>query len=207
LLAAHKSQNHPQLYGEIVRLCRRGDMITHFSNIIGFPEDTEAGIRGHLEALTDIAPDVASFYILTPIPGTQQYDEFLAAGLITERNLDRFDGTNPTWRHDVLEPKQLQDMLFRCYKRFYDLSHLIRYCFGGRKTAIASGIASHIFHRFAAFRRMHPMSGGIGRVFRDGIEDYRALRQRRFGFDLLPLPTSLQLSAEDAALNSRARVS
>jgi hypothetical protein len=51
------------------------------------------------------------------------------------------------------------------------------------------------------------MSGGIGRVFLDQYEDYRSLRSRRFGFDCVPLPTSLQLSAEDAALNSRARVS
>ena len=207
LLAAHKAQNHPQLYGEIVRLCRSRGIITHFSNIIGFPEDTEAGIQDHLDALIAMAPDAASFYILTPIPGTQQYDEFLAAGRIVERNLDRFDGANPVWSHEALDWKQLQDLLFHCYRRFFSARHLARFTLGHSKVALAHGIGLHLFSRFAAFRRMHPMSGGIGRVFLDQYEDYRQLRSTRFGFDCVPLPASLQLSPEDAALNSRARVS
>ena len=207
LLAAHKSHNHPQLYGDIVRMCRKRGIITHFSNIIGFPEDTEAGIQEHLDALIEVSPDAASFYILTPIPGTQQYDEFLAAGRIIERNLDRFDGTNPVWRHDELDWKQLEDTLFRCYRRFFSASHLMRFSLGGRRAAMAHGIALHLFSRFAAHLRMHPMSGGVGRVSRDSDSDYLNLRRKRFGFEQVPLPESLRLSAEDTALNSRARVS
>ena len=207
LLAAHKTQNYPKQYADIVRLCRPRGILTHFSNIIGFPEDTEASIQEHLDALREMSPDVASFYVLTPIPGTQQYDEFLAAGLIYEKNLDRFDGTNPVWRHDVLASKQLSELLFTCYRRFYSATHLARFVSKSHRAALGVGIGLHLFSRFAASRRMHPMSGGIGRVRLDGREDYRQLRQERFGFDLVPMPVSLQLSAEDAALNSRARVS
>ena len=207
LLGAHKAQNHPQLYGDIVRLCRSRGIVTHFSNIIGFPEDTEAGIREHLDALVEMSPDAASFYILTPVPGTQQYDEFLAAGRIVEPNLDRFDGTNPVWRHDVLDWPQLRATLFRCYHRFFSASHLIRFSLRTRKFALRVGVGIHFFSRFSAYRKRHPMSGGIGRVFRDDKDDYLHLRRKRFGFDLVPLPQSLQLSAEDAAINSRARVS
>jgi hypothetical protein len=98
-------------------------------------------------------------------------------------------------------------MLFDCYRRFYSLRHLIRFAAGRRRAAVATGFGLHVFSRFAAARRMHPMSGGIGRVFRDRWDDYRELRRKRFGFDLLPLPASLPLSPEDAALNSSARVS
>jgi hypothetical protein len=69
---------------------------------------------------------------------------------------------------------------------------------------MAHGVALYLFSRFAAFRRMHPMSGGIGRVFRDRSTDYLYLRRKRFGISLAPLPASLQLSSHDAALNSRA---
>jgi hypothetical protein len=204
LLAAHKAQNHPQLYGNIVRLCRSRGIITHFSNIIGFPEDTEEGIQEHLQALIAMAPDAASFYILTPIPGTQQYDEFLADGRIFESNLDRFDGTNAVWHHDALDWRRLREMLFDCYRRFYSASHLMQFIRRGKTVEKAHCIALHLFSRFAAFRQMHPMSGGIGRVFRDGNADYLYLRRKRFGVSLAPLPASLQLSSEDAAINSRA---
>ena len=215
LLAAHKAQNHPQLYGDIVRLCRRYGISTHFSNIIGFPEDTESGIREHVDTLIDLAPDLASFYILTPIPGTQQYDEFLADGRIYEKNLDRFDATCPTWRHDSLAPEQLTDLLFECYRRFYSLSHLVRRGLRNWKSEVrgttlvdfVQGAVAHAFSRFAAHRKMHPMSGGIGRVRLDGVHDYQRLRRKRFGFDLVPLPNSLQLAREDILLNNPAKVS
>jgi len=204
LLAAHKSHNHPRLYGEIIRLCRQSKIITHFSNIIGFPEDTVEGIYEHLGELRSLSPDVASFYVLTPIPGTQQYDEFLAAGRISEKNLDRFDGTNPVWSHDALSGAELSNLLFECYRRFYNTAHLFRY---PRRSAFLHAVALHLFSKFAAYRRMHPMSGGFGRTFIDGVAQYRALRRERFGFDLVPLPESLALSPEDVALNNHARVS
>jgi len=205
LLAAHKAQNHPQLYGNIVKLCRSRGIITHFSNIIGFPNDTEEGIQDHLEELIEIAPDAASFYILTPIPGTQQYDEFLAEGRIFETNLDRFDGTNAVWHHDVLDWRQLQDTLFDCYRRFYSTPQLVRFLCRTKPVEMAHGLALHLFSRFAASRRMHPMSGGIGRVSRDRNTDYLYLRRKRFGVSLAPLPASLQLSSDDASLDNRAQ--
>ncbi len=52
--------------------------------------------------LREMDPTWASFYVLCPIPGTEQYDDFLAQGLITENNLDRFDTTCLTWRHPSL---------------------------------------------------------------------------------------------------------
>src|SRR5262249_11337507 len=104
---AHKFHNHPEHYGEIVPLCPPHGITTHFSNILGFPSDTEEGIREHLATLRALSPDLASFYILAPIPGTEQYDEFLARGWITESNLDRFDATCAVWRHPVLDAGRL----------------------------------------------------------------------------------------------------
>jgi hypothetical protein len=207
LLAAHKAQNHPQQYGEIVRLCRNAGVLSHFSNIIGFPEDTKEGIREHLDALIGLEPDVASFYILTPIPGTQQYDEFRAAGRIFETNLDRFDGTRPIWTHPALSSTELQDSLFACYTQFHSAKQLTRFCLRNSKAAFTRGALLHLgmplFGRYAASRRMHPMSGGVWRVVRDGDQEYRQLRRKRFGYDLIPLPGSLKLSAEDIALNKK----
>src|SRR5438309_76634 len=77
LLAVHKTQNHPSTYGDIVKLCHKYGVLTHFSNIIGFPEDSARTVREHLGVLRSLRPHKASFYILTPIPGTEQYDNFL----------------------------------------------------------------------------------------------------------------------------------
>ena len=202
LLTAHKGQNRPETYRDIVRLCREHGISSHFSNIIGFPQNGEQEIHEHLQVLREMDPTWASFYILCPIPGTEQYDDFLAQGLITEKNLDRFDTTCLTWRHPSLSRERLSELLFYCYRKFFSLRHALRNAkiemsFRGRGAVgrSAANMAMSLFSRYCAWRRTHPMSGGIKRVRLDGVDDYLSLRREAFGFNLAPLPQSLQLPA------------
>jgi hypothetical protein len=214
LLAAHKTQNHPSAYSDIAKICRKYKIISHFSNIIGFPDDTAGAIREHLHVLRELHPNVASFYILTPCPGTEQYDDFLAAGYITETNLDRFDGTLPTWRHPNLSDRELVDLLFFCYRRFYSTPHLVATGLKslgtiariGATGAFMAYLGLPLFNRFEAMRGTHPMSGGLSRVRLDTLADYRDLRKQRFGFEQVPLPQSLALSKSDMELNRRVKL-
>lgn len=213
LLAARKGHNRPELYSDIVELCRAHGIHSHFSNILGFPGDTAAGVERHVETLCELSPVEASFYVLCPIPGTEQYDEFLRDGLIFERNLDRFDGTVLTWKHPNLSAAELDSLLFRAYARFYSLKHVaggirrLRPGAGGRYAKALSMLGRAAFHRHCARRRTHPMSGGVKRVRLDSELDYAELRRTTFGFDYAPLPRSLQLSEEDQALNRLVSVS
>lgn len=208
LLAARKGRNRSETYRDIVRLCRAHGIASHFSNIIGFPQDAEPDVRAHVEVLRALGPTWASFYILCPIPGTEQYDDFMAAGLVTEKNLDRFDTTCLTWRHPSFSPEQLSELLFGCFRRFYTLRHALgnvrdRVAGPGKEVLadMAGRVANTLFVRTCARRRTHPMSGGVHRVRRDGVRDFLALRRGTFGFELAPLPPSLPLSAAESRLN------
>lgn len=199
LLEAAKGQNRPDAYREIVRLCRAHGISSHFSNIIGFPRQTEAGVHEHLAALRALGPTWASFYILCPIPGTAQYDDFRARGLITEANLDRFDTTCLTWSHPHLSREQLAGLLYHCYRAFHSWGHAARAAVDrrfrrGRVLAdVAESLGTSLFTRYCAWRRTHPMSGGVVRVRRDGAKDFLPLRREVYGFELSPLPQSLDL--------------
>ncbi len=139
----------------------------------------------------------ASFSILCPIPGTEQYDDFLSQGLISEPNLDRFDTTSLVWRHPTLTPKQLSKLLFACYRKFFSLRHTlvnVGQLHSSRQQSIstsATSIAMPMFIRYCAFRQVHPMSGGVSLVRRDHANDYLALRQKTYGFKLALLHQSL----------------
>jgi hypothetical protein len=198
LRGVHKHQNHPERYREIAALCRAHGIGSHFSNIIGFPDDTRVSVREHLRALRAIDPDLASFYILTPIPGTEQYDDYRARGLITEQNLDRFDATWPTWSHPHLGGEELRALLAGCYREFYAAGDALRRSArwlwqtrrsdnGLLKIAVA---AYSLLSRLAVAQGRHPMGGGTFRVRRDGVRDYLALRRRQFGLARVPLPRS-----------------
>lgn len=200
LIAANKKQNRPEAYHNIVRLCREHGIGSHFSNIIGFPQDTEETIDAHLDVLQSIEPNWASFYILCPIPGTEQYDTFLRDGLITERNLDRFDTTCLTWNHPNLSASRLSELLYECYRKFTSVRHSLQNIRNvasqhGRGTLIEKlgSLAMSSFVRYCAWRKTHPMSGGVVRVRLDHVSEYIDLRKRVFGYELAPLPKSLKL--------------
>lgn len=155
-------------------------------------------MREHLGVLRELSPTWASFYILCPIPGTEQYDDFRAQGLITERNLDRFDTTCLTWRHPNFTPERLSSLLFASYRQFFSLSHALQNVKDETRVnrpslvrrAVGS-LAMSLFSRYSAARQCHPMSGGIRRVRLDRADDYLRLRQQTYGFALAPLPESL----------------
>jgi len=211
LLAARKTQNHPERYAEIVRLCDKYKICSHFSNIIGFPEDTLETVQDNLRILNEMDPRAASFYILTPVPGTEQYDEFSAAGWIHEQNLDRFDGQCSVWTHPTLRAADLESLLFDAYRRFYSPTKLLRISLSAfRRNPFSADVGLDLglplFCRYAARTRRHPMSGGVGRVDVDSFSDYRELRKKQFGYERVPLPKSLQLSKADAELNRRVKL-
>jgi hypothetical protein len=214
LLSARKLQNHPERYGQIVELCRAHGITSHFSNILGFPDDTEAGVVDHLEVLRRLGPDVVSFYVLTPIPGTEQYDDYLGRGLITEPNLDRFDGTCVTWGHPRMGRELLQDLMFRCYRKFYRWKEvaaraarqLARFRDLRTSASLNAILGYPLLSQMAARMRRHPMAGGTWRVRIDRAEDYATLRRRRYGTARAQLPASLVLSARDREINRRARL-
>jgi len=201
LKAVHKNQNKPEMYQRIADLCRENGIDAHFSNIIGFPNDTRETIAEHLDTLIDIGPTWASFYILCPIPGTEQYEDFQKEGLITERNLDRFDTTALTWDHPNLMGPQMRAELFGCYKRFYSARHVTRIARGIKPGSRLSGslglIAGAAFQRLCAAQGTHPMSGGIKRVRLDSNRDYLRLRRNKYGFELASLPSNLALAQVD----------
>lgn len=209
LIAANKRQNRPDAYHNIVRLCRAHGISSHFSNIIGFPQDTEESIHGHLEVLRSISPNWASFYILCPIPGTEQYDDFMQQSLIVEPNLDRFDTTCLTWKHPNLSPERLEELLYECYRKFNSVGHSLSNVQkisrqNGRGTLMErfGSLAMSLFIRYCASRKTHPMSGGVMRAKLDHVANYIDFRKRLFGVELAPLPNSLPIHNNDRTLES-----
>ncbi|MFC1681259.1 B12-binding domain-containing radical SAM protein [Pseudomonadota bacterium] len=199
LRAVNKHHNHPSTYAEIIRACNEFGIRTHFSNIIGFPDQTVQDIDDHLDCLKQLKPKVVSFYILTPIPGTDQYDEFQKSDLICETNLDRFDATYPTFKHSYIAKDELLDKLYNCYVQYNRF--LLRNVKMDDETKRLA-----IFNRFTAENRLHPMAGGIGRVCLDRVEDYSYYRRKFFNIDTVPMPVSLKLSAKDRELNNTAKL-
>ena len=208
---AQKTQNRPERYADIIKMCHANRISTHFSSIIGFPQQTKASILEHIRIKKALNPSVASFWILTPIPGTEQYEEYLKAGLITDDNLDHFDGSLSVWRHPHLSATALTDLLYYSYRAFFSLPDIVTRAIRQRwytlpYPAYVMLPLHSIFCRYTGHLHRQPMSTGLKQTFLDRAADYRSLRREMFGFDLVPLPKSLSLTKVDEEFSRNRKV-
>ncbi len=207
----HKGHNKPAKYLEVKQLLAENGIGAHFSIILGFEDDTEESIKDQLEKLKEIQPIRTSFYLLMHIPGTERYGELLPTGVITEKNLDRFDAASPTWIHPTLSDEKLRELFRYCYREMYSVKQM-----RATVAALKSGhprLAQQVwpvtkyaaFARYTAWKGENPMSGGVWRVSADHVKEYLPLRRRFYGLgDLFPLPENLNLLEKDEELNRQA---
>ena len=197
----------------LIKLLRQYKINSQIATIIGFRHDTEQTIIRQLDYMKLLDPDIGSFYILTPIPGTKDFVTFTKDGLIRERNMDLYDCTQNVWNHPNISPQRLKELLYTCYREFYTLSHFRQHAKRiwernkpGMWQDIAISAGYNIFSRYAAWRQMHPLGGGVGRVVIDSASDYADLRKKYFGQvldenDLFPLPRKREISTQEKQLN------
>jgi len=178
LESVHKRHNKPEQYAQIVRLCRKYGIKPHFSNIIGFPGQTPEQIEDHLVGLMELDPTFASFYVMTPEPGTPDWKTYTGKGLLTESDISLFDTSRLVWNQGI-PPREMERILHRCYRRF----HL-------RSMRRPSGFIGGAYSALMGFLGIHPMSSGIGPRVIDHADQYQALRRSTYGWDQLPLPVN-----------------
>ncbi len=205
LKAEHKRQNDPVMYPILVQRGRRYGIAVHFSNIIGFPGQTRAGVLEHLEAIKQLDPDHVSWYILTFVPGTEDYAQALNNGIKLDPDLSHYDCNRPVWQHPNFAKGELEELMFRCYRECYSLSRVIRHGLErgrNRTRALFQHLTSAAFNRYSAATGRHPMSGGIWQRYLDRESDYARYRYLIFGIKgHFELPKNRVLSAVDTAMN------
>ncbi|MBI2175357.1 MAG: hypothetical protein HYU35_01330, partial [Parcubacteria group bacterium] len=140
----------------------------------------------------------ASFYVLTPIPGTSQYGDFKHEGLLVEPNMDHYDTSCLVWRHPHLSPDELSRLLFECYREFYGFRDAFKKAVrrhGINPGGVVASLTTAAFNWTSGALERHPMSGGIGLRRRDHVQNFLPYRRDVFGDvlenNLVPLPDNL----------------
>ncbi len=100
-----------------VRLLESRGIEAHASFILGSAGETREDVEATIEYARKLDPAVVQFSILTPYPGTPLF-ESLESRLLT-RNWDLFDAAHAVFRHDRIEPAELERLLVKAYRKFY----------------------------------------------------------------------------------------
>ena len=172
--------------------------------MIGFPDQTRADILEHARMVRELKPDVISWYMMCPIPGSRQYQQYRDNGLLVEPNLDMYDTISLTWRHPKIPRNELQELLWRCGAETYrpsDMMRRVRNEF--HKEGLKAAAEKAIFELYCTYswrNQTHPMAGGLGKVNLDHVSQYIRAREERFGYELVPLPNNRPLPTETRQL-------
>jgi hypothetical protein len=76
--------------------------------------------------MNDIQPDWASFFILTPLPGSRDHQELTAAGAWMDPDLNRRDTFHVTVGHPLMTGDEWNEAYREAWRTFYSKENLVR---------------------------------------------------------------------------------
>lgn len=94
--------------------------------IIGTDSDTEESIKATYDFIQETRIPLPRFYILTPTPGTDLYDEFSAEGRLISTDWKDYDGTICVYKPVHLSPERLTELFWELYKKVYSWKSILR---------------------------------------------------------------------------------
>lgn len=93
---------------------------TYGSFMIGFPGETIETIQDTIKFAKKIDPDIATFHIMKPYPGTDVFNKLMAKGLITNFDYTKYGlNTGPVHKLPGLTENDLLTMWLTAQREFY----------------------------------------------------------------------------------------
>lgn len=125
LQAADKTQNDAADYHNLIEAWHAADIATHVGFIIGFPFDTVASVTRDIERLKhEIQVDQASFFMLTPIPGSMDHLHAVQSGVPIDADLNRYDSFHPTMDHPNMSREEWFGAYKQAWQAFYNFDNM-----------------------------------------------------------------------------------
>ena len=166
LQAADKKQNDAADYCNLIEAWHAADIATHVGFIIGFPFDTHASIARDIERLkNEIQVDQASFFMLTPIPGSMDHLHAVQSGVPIDADLNNYDSFHPTMDHPHMSREQWFDAYQQAWQSFYSFENMRHILHRATPRMYWNVFKNIVWYKSAAILEgNHPMMTGFFRL-------------------------------------------
>jgi hypothetical protein len=125
LKAAGKTQNHADDYTNLIRAWHAARVSTHVGYIIGFPHDTEESVREDVDRLkNEVQPHRASFFMLTPLPGSHDHKSMVESGAPMSFDFNVFDSFHEAMTHPHLKNGAWTRAYLDAWRSFYSFENM-----------------------------------------------------------------------------------
>jgi len=181
LLAAKKRQNCISEYRTMLQTWRNAGIISYAGYILGFPADTPESVTRDIELIKRELPvDLLEFFILTPLPGSEDHQNLYVKGGRLETDMNRYDLEHITTDHPLMSDREWLDLYHAAWGIYYSPEHvetLLRRSAATSENPVkqTGRLVYHVaqFYGTTIYEKVHPLQSGYFR---------RKMRtQRRFG--------------------------
>ncbi|MBF0187894.1 MAG: radical SAM protein [Magnetococcales bacterium] len=180
---AAKKQNLRADLAEMAMTWRRAGVIIYAAYIIGFPHDTPERIAEDVRYLQrEVRFDILEFFSLTPLPGSVDHQQLVAAGSELDLDFNRYTDEQPVCDHPQMDRTTWQKLYRDAWDWYYSDEHLERTLRRALedKLPVKEVLASLVlYYGLVRYEDVHPLVGGLVRR--------RVRRQRRPGLPIEPV--------------------
>ncbi|MBI2087540.1 MAG: radical SAM protein [Deltaproteobacteria bacterium] len=185
LKAEGKGQNKVEEYQKIIEEWHDAGIVVHTGYIIGLPFDTKEQVPRDIRYLMDaIQPDQASFFMLTPLPGSHDHREMKRRGEWMDPDFNKRDSFHATIKHPNMTAEEWFHAYEEAWRSFYSKENMIEILsrWNQKPRAYWNLMSCFFWYKNAALiEREHPMIAGFFR-----LKD-RLSRRPGFAIDSLPV--------------------
>ncbi len=163
--AGGKRQNKAVDYREMIAAWHRQGVVCHAGYIIGFPNDTYARVMEDVRTLRDeLLVDQASFFMLTPLPGSEDHRRACDTGVPMDPDYNNFDSFHATTPHPLMTADEWTRAYRDAWKAFYSFDPMRRTLLRQNPHTYWGVLKNQIWYRASMAEGGHPMMTGFFRL-------------------------------------------
>jgi radical SAM superfamily enzyme YgiQ (UPF0313 family) len=164
LLAAKKKQNRIAEYRDMLLAWKRIRAVIWAGYIIGFPADTPETVARDIRIIQAELPiDFLEFFILTPLPGSEDHQKLAAAGVAMDADLNRYDTFHVVTAHPTMSREAWERTYWDAWRSYYTFKHMRTLLRRAAATRISLGKMLSMlisFWSLSLVEHTHPLEGG-----------------------------------------------
>jgi radical SAM superfamily enzyme YgiQ (UPF0313 family) len=165
LQAACKRQNRVGQYRDSIARWHEAGIVCHVGFIIGFPYDTYDRITEDVRTLRDeLLVDQASFFMLTPLPGSRDHRVAVDAGTPMDSDYNNFDSFRATMPHPRMSAEEWTAAYRDAWTTFYSFDHMRRALLRQNPHTYWGMFKCFLWYRASMVEGSHPMVTGFYRL-------------------------------------------
>ncbi len=167
LAGAKKRQNKIGEYRKMLQIWKRHGCTTVAGYILGFPVDTPDSIAHDIEIIQKELPvDLVEFFILTPLPGSEDHQRLHERGVAMEPDMNAYDLEHVTMAHPKMTKEELAQAYRMAWRKYYTWEHietLMRRAAATGQPVVKLMFLILCFYGCIMLEGVHPLEGGVVR--------------------------------------------